>query len=180
MNLYLVRNPDGHAVWVAYENAEGQFYSYVQNTGQFHFNGGLYEDFYYDQRMTFEPVTAAAADAAIRAGTGRLDPGTRAHDIARYEADVDGIPVDQILGHRPAPVPSPKQQAIARARTLAAAPAGQWLTWKSYPRDKKQLAHVAVTDITKGKIRALRELGQLKVRLEDVDDQVQVQVSRVA
>ncbi len=61
MNLYLVRNPDGHAVWVAYENAEGQFYSYVQNTGQFHFNGGLYEDFYYDQRMTFEPVTAAAA-----------------------------------------------------------------------------------------------------------------------
>ena len=180
MNLYLVKNPEGTPVWVAYENSDGQFYSYVQNTGTFHFNAGLYEDYYYDQRMIFEPITVAAADAAIRAGTGHLDPTTRAFDIARYQDEADAIPIEQILGHRPTPTPTTAEQAAARARALAAAPIGQWLTWKTYPKGKKQLAHVAVTDIRKGKIRVLRELGELTARVKDDGDEVQVLVARAS
>lgn len=35
MNLYLVRNPDGVPVWVAFESDEERLYTYVQNTGKF-------------------------------------------------------------------------------------------------------------------------------------------------
>jgi hypothetical protein len=34
MNLYLVRNPDGVPVWVAFESDQKRLYTYVQSTGK--------------------------------------------------------------------------------------------------------------------------------------------------
>lgn len=178
MNIYLVRNTIGDAIWIAHEDDEMRIWSYVPNTGKFHLNQGLYLDFFFEHKNTYEPITVAAAQQAIRDDIGKLDGRTLSHLIDRFQTDPSARTVEDVLGATP--IPTTRQQASARARALAAAPAGQWMTWKSYPRERKQLAHVAVTDIRSGKVRALRELGKVDVRLEDVDDQVQVLVARAS
>ena len=98
MNLYLVRNPDGVPVWVAFESDQKRLYTYVQNTGKFHLNAGLYEDFYFDHTMTFEPIDQQAAAAAILSGIGRRDEGSFVHILERYHRDTEAIALDVVLG----------------------------------------------------------------------------------
>jgi hypothetical protein len=99
MNLYLVRNPDGMPVWVAFESDQKRLYTYVQNTGKFHLNAGLYEDFYFDHTMTYEPVDQRAAEAAILSGVGRRDERSFVHILARYRRDPDALSPETVLGH---------------------------------------------------------------------------------
>lgn len=98
MNFYLVRNPDGVPVWVAFESDEHSLYTYVQNTGKFHQNHGLYEDFYFDHTMTFEPIDQQAAAAAILSGVGRRDERSFVHILERYHRDTEAIALDAVLG----------------------------------------------------------------------------------
>lgn len=99
MNLYLVRNPDGVPVWVAFESDQKRLYSFVQNTGKFHLNAGLYEDFYFDHTMTYEPVDQQAAEAAILSGVGRRDERSFVHILARYRRDPDALSPEAVFGH---------------------------------------------------------------------------------
>ncbi|WP_435742482.1 hypothetical protein [Microbacterium sp. PMB16] len=99
MNLYLVRNRDGVPVWVAFESDEKRLYTYVQNTGKFHLNAGLYQDFYFDHEMTYELVDQQAAEAAILSGVGRRYERSFIHIIARYQRDPDALSPQSVLGH---------------------------------------------------------------------------------
>ncbi|REJ07383.1 hypothetical protein DY023_04070 [Microbacterium bovistercoris] len=99
MNLYLVRNDRGRAVWVAWEDDEMRIWSYLQNTGKFHLNQGLYLDFYFDQNNTYEPATVETARQAIRDGVGHLDARVWAHRIRRFEADPAARAADEVLRH---------------------------------------------------------------------------------
>lgn len=99
MNLYLVRNPDGVPVWVAFESDEKRLYAYVKNTGKFHLNAGLYEDFYFDHTMTYEPVDQQAAEAAILSGVGLRDQRSFVHILARYHQDQEALSPETVFGH---------------------------------------------------------------------------------
>lgn len=98
MNLYLVRNPDGVPVWVAFESDQKCLYAYVQNTGHFHLNAGLHEDLYFDHTMTFEPLDQQAAEAAIQSGVGQCDERSFAHILARYRRDPDALSPETVFG----------------------------------------------------------------------------------
>jgi 6-phosphogluconolactonase (cycloisomerase 2 family) len=98
MNLYLVRNPDGVPVWVAFESDQKRLYTYVQNTGKFHLNAGLYEDFYFDHTMTYETVDQQAAEAAILSGVGLRDERSFVHILARYRRDQDALSPETVFG----------------------------------------------------------------------------------
>jgi len=98
MNLYLVRNPDGVPVWVAFEDDQKRLYTFVQNTGKFHLNAGLYEDFYFGHTMTYEPLDQQRAEAAILSGVGRRDERSFVHILERYHRDTEGIALDAVLG----------------------------------------------------------------------------------
>jgi len=99
MNLYLVRTSDGVPVWVAFESDQKRLYTYVQNTGKFHLNAGLYEDFYFDHTMTYEPVDQQAAEAAILSGVGRRDERSFVHILARYRRDPNALSPETVFGH---------------------------------------------------------------------------------
>ncbi|MDQ0647051.1 hypothetical protein QFZ53_001247 [Microbacterium natoriense] len=99
MNLYLVRNPEGVPVWVAFESDEKHLYTYVQNTGKFHLNAGLHEDFYFDHTMRYEPVDQQAAEAAILSGVGRRDERAFVHIIERYRRDLEALSPETVFGH---------------------------------------------------------------------------------
>ncbi|NIG66773.1 MULTISPECIES: hypothetical protein [unclassified Microbacterium] len=99
MNLYLVRNPDGVPVWVAFESDQERLYTYVQNSGRFHLNPGIYNDFYFEHKMTYEPLDEAAAEEAILSGLGLLDERTVSHIIGRYHRDPDAISPETVFVH---------------------------------------------------------------------------------
>ncbi|PKQ35445.1 MAG: hypothetical protein CVT61_05990 [Actinobacteria bacterium HGW-Actinobacteria-11] len=98
MNLYLVRNPDGVPIWVAFEDDQKRLYTFVQNTGKFHLNAGLYEDFYFDHTMTYEPLDQQRAEAAILSGVGLRDERSFAHILARYRRDQEALSPETVFG----------------------------------------------------------------------------------
>lgn len=177
MNLYLVRNAAGDPVWVAHEDSEMRIWTYVHNTGKFHLNQGLYRDFYFDHANTYTPISADAALQHIGEGIGKLDARTVGHLVKRFEADPAAQSIDDVVGSTP--VPTARQQIEARAKALAQAPVGRWLTWKTYARADKQLAQVAKNDLRNGRIKIVNKVGPVDARLEeDINDTVKVLVAR--
>lgn len=98
MSIYLVRNPEGQRVWVAYEDDQWRLWTFVQNTGMFHLNQGVYLDFYFEHENSYEPITAEAARQIIQEGVGRVDPEVWAFQIHRYRDDADARTVEDVLG----------------------------------------------------------------------------------
>lgn len=177
MNLYLVRNAAGTPVWIAHEDNEMRIWTYMQNTGKFHLNQGLYRDFYFEHANTYAPISVDTALEQIAEGVGKLDTRTLGHLVKRFEADPAARTIEDVLGSTP--VPTVRQQAAARAKALEQAPAGTWMTWKSYRRADKQLAHVAANNLRNGKIKIINKLGPVDARLEDdANDTVNVLVAR--
>lgn len=97
MGLYLVRNPAGLPVWVCYEDDEMRVWSYVHNTGRFHLNDGLAEDFYIDQSNSYEPIDVDIAKRYIAGGLATLSPHKHGHLIRKFDADRSARPVADVL-----------------------------------------------------------------------------------
>lgn len=70
MRLYLVKEGE-RLVWVA-ALAHEVMYAYVANTGKFHDNNALRNDFYIDRHFTYEPIAAAEARRWIAEDLGML------------------------------------------------------------------------------------------------------------
>lgn len=83
MKLYLVKE-DERRVWVA-ALAHETMYAYVANTGKFHDNNALRNDYYMERWFTYEEIGPAEARRLIDEGVGRLDEGSESLD--RWRAD---------------------------------------------------------------------------------------------
>ena len=177
MNLYLVANPAGKVTWVAYEDDEARIWSYVQNTGRFHLNNGLYLDFYFEHTNTYRPITRELAQRAMDDGVGEIDARVLGHMVDRFRADPASQTAQDVLGATP--IPTIRALTTNRVELLILTPAGQWFTWRSYPKAKKQLAFSSATGIRVGKVKALRKFPNLDVRVVEDGDYVSVQLARV-
>jgi hypothetical protein len=62
-------------------------YSYVANTGFFHDNNALRNDFYMDFDYEYEEIDVIRAKALIAAGVGLLDETTRGDALAKWRSD---------------------------------------------------------------------------------------------
>lgn len=179
MNLYLVKTADASVdLWVAHETDDGDLYVYVQNTGKFHRNTALEDDFYIDQELTYEPITAAAARELVDAGAvGKLDARTKSAQVQRYENDTDALEAASILGVKTA-TRTEAQRRVARLKALLNAKPGVPVTWRKYSVAEKHLARVAAIDIKKKKIKMLNAVGPLDVWIEESAGDVLVKVAR--
>lgn len=99
MDLYLVRSPEILPIWVAFVSDLKCVYSFVQNTGKFHLNAGLYRDFFFDHTMTFELIDASTAQELILSGIGVLDEGVMPRQVERYRRDPDALAPESVFGH---------------------------------------------------------------------------------
>ncbi|MFF0264275.1 hypothetical protein [Kribbella sp. NPDC004536] len=95
MKLYLVRE-DEREVWVA-ALAHERMYSYVANTGMFHDNGALRNDFYMERDFTYEPIGAAEARRLIEGGVGTLDEEEYADVLDEWRSDTKGLAAADVL-----------------------------------------------------------------------------------
>jgi hypothetical protein len=96
MRLYVVTE-QGRRIWVA-ALAHERMSGYVANTGKFHHNNALRNDYYMERDFTYEQIGPAEARRLIAGGLGLLDEVEEAEDLAVWQADPK--PLD------PADVPS--------------------------------------------------------------------------
>jgi hypothetical protein len=89
MKLYLVKEEE-RLVWVA-ALAHETMYAYVANTGKFHDNNALRNDFYMDRGFapgfTYEAIGPAEARRLIDEGVGQLDEIEDSDVLAEWRAD---------------------------------------------------------------------------------------------
>lgn len=162
MSLYTVSHR-GQDQWLAYEDTEAaRIYAYVPNLHRFVFHNQLGQDFYWDNELEWTPVTAAAGHAIVAAGVvGKLDGRRHGDLLAELTAEPDCRAVEEVFGAQPLPVrtPTPQEFAAAKVNAVAHAAPGQWVTYRTFTHDKRQLARVAARDLRTGKIAAVRKSG---------------------
>lgn len=86
MRLYLVKDEEERLVWVA-ALAHETMYAYVANTGKFHDNNALRNDFYMVRRFTYEEIGPAEARRLIAQGIGTLNETDHPNALIKWRAD---------------------------------------------------------------------------------------------
>ncbi|HEY3561363.1 MAG TPA: hypothetical protein VGL05_28055 [Kribbella sp.] len=95
MKLYLVREEE-RLVWVA-ALAYEVMYTYVANTGKFHDNNALRNDFYMVRNFTYEPIGTAEARRLIAQGVGTLNDTDHPDALAKWRSDPKPLTVTDVL-----------------------------------------------------------------------------------
>ncbi len=95
MKLYLVTERE-RPVWVA-AVAHETMYAYVGNTGKFHDNDALRNDFYLDRHFGYQEIGSAEARRLIDSGVGRLDEDEYGDVVAEWRADLKGLDPAEVL-----------------------------------------------------------------------------------
>lgn len=95
MKLYLVKE-DERLVWVA-ALAHEHMYSYVANTGKFHDNNALRNDYYMERAFSYESIGTAEARRLMSQGVGTLDEVDHSEALAEWRADPKPIDPADLL-----------------------------------------------------------------------------------
>ncbi|MEV0285766.1 MULTISPECIES: hypothetical protein [unclassified Kribbella] len=95
MKLYLVKEEDDPR-WVA-ALAHETMYGYVANTGKFHDNNALRNDYYMERHFSYEEIGPAEARRLIDDGIGRLDEVEEAEDLAIWQSDPKPLDPTDVL-----------------------------------------------------------------------------------
>ena len=95
MKLYLVKELS-RLVWVA-ALANEHMYSYVANTGKFHDNYALREDFYMERDFTYEEIGTAEARRLIDQGIGTLDEVEEEEALQFWQRDPKPLDPSDVL-----------------------------------------------------------------------------------
>ncbi|TCC33706.1 hypothetical protein [Kribbella sindirgiensis] len=85
MRLFLVKE-QGEPRWVA-ALANENMYGYVANTGKFHDNYALRNDYYMERDFTYEEIGPAEARRLIDGGLGRFDESEDDDVLALWRDD---------------------------------------------------------------------------------------------
>ncbi|MEV0789093.1 hypothetical protein [Kribbella sp. NPDC050459] len=95
MRLYLVKEDD-RLVWVA-ALAHEVMYAYVANTGMFHNNNALRNDFYMVRDFTYQEIGPAEARRLIAQGVGTLDDDEHPTALAKWRSDPNPLAPADVL-----------------------------------------------------------------------------------
>ncbi|MDX2974495.1 hypothetical protein [Kribbella solani] len=95
MKLYLVKE-DKRRVWVA-ALAHEHMYSYVPNTGKFHDNNALRNDYYMERGFSYEPIGPAEARQLTSEDVGLLSENLHAEVLDGWRADPKPLDPTDVL-----------------------------------------------------------------------------------
>ena len=96
MRLYLVSDGGGREIWLAAEYGH-DLYSYVPETGRFHLNDGLGDDFFTGGGLTYTPVGVSEARTLIERQVGSVAAPDRRDLLAHFRADSSPLDVEAVL-----------------------------------------------------------------------------------
>lgn len=95
MSLYIVKDGD-KPIWVA-ARLGADIYAYVPNTGKFHRNEGLRDDFFMERVLQYEETTVNGAKAAVEAGLEPLDEQVMADHLKDWRNDQAAFDPEQVF-----------------------------------------------------------------------------------
>jgi len=95
MKLYLVKD-DEQVVWVA-ALAHETMYGYVPNTGKFHDNNALRNDFYLERHFTYQEIGSGEARRLIAEGIEPFDEREDDEVLAEWRADDKALDPTEVL-----------------------------------------------------------------------------------
>ncbi|WP_427889755.1 hypothetical protein ACQHIV_40325 [Kribbella sp. GL6] len=87
--LFLVKDGETE-LWVA-ALLEEDVWTYVGNTGKFHYNEGARHDYYFLNGMQYVDIGIAEAKRLIAAGVGTLDEVESGDSLRRWREDPEGM-----------------------------------------------------------------------------------------
>ena len=87
--LFLVKDGETE-LWVA-ALVEEDVWTYVGNTGKFHYNEGARHDYYFLNGLQYVEIGIAEAKRLIAAGVGTVDEGEFADSVRRWREDPEGM-----------------------------------------------------------------------------------------
>lgn len=87
--LLLVRQGE-RRIWVA-ALVDEDVWTYVQNTGMFHRNEGVREDYFVNNAAEYASIGIAEAKRLIAAGVGQIDPQEDADSLRDWQRDTEAM-----------------------------------------------------------------------------------------
>jgi hypothetical protein len=98
MRLFVVTDAEagGTALWVAALGGE-HMYCFVQNTGRFHENVALRNDYYMERELGYQGIGVAEARRLIAAGVGHADEERMDRPLARWRADRQALAPEDVF-----------------------------------------------------------------------------------
>lgn len=95
--MRLLKVSDGDRdLWVAALLGD-RMYVYVDNTGQFHRNDALSEEYLLDQDLAYEPIGVSQARDFMSQHVGRGDDDKVRDQLARYHCDPNLLKIDIVV-----------------------------------------------------------------------------------
>jgi hypothetical protein len=93
--LYLATD-NGEKVWVVVL-IDNDVWTYVANTGMFHLNPAMRDDFFIETDFTYTEIGAREATRHIEDGVGLLDEERRAEALRAWRADTNPLPPETVF-----------------------------------------------------------------------------------
>jgi hypothetical protein len=87
--LFLVSQGD-RKIWVA-ALVDEDVWTYVGNTGKFHRNEGVRDDYFANNEATYADIGIAEAKRLIADGIGHVDAGQDRDSVQEWQQDQDAI-----------------------------------------------------------------------------------------
>lgn len=152
--LMEITKPTGEFVWLAVIDEETErFWVYDFGTKKFHINKALTLDYEIDRELDYAGIDRARAIEIVTTVNRKINRRVR----TEHADDPNGVPVDLVLGEDA--VPSPRSLTRIKARAIANAASGTWVTWKVYSANQERLAQQNASDIRAGKIKTITNLA---------------------
>lgn len=178
-------------LYVAYDGARAaslcwlqpdtnRVFSYLPNWEKFVLNRPLAIDFMVDRELRYEEVSTRRASQIIAEGKiGRMD-GRKAGWLFASLEGVEQLDVEDVLGQAPTAVPRGRgRDAAYKAAEVDQAPAGEWVTYRTFDSADRIKANVCATDLRTGRIRAFADMPIDVRTFDSMDgDQIIVRVRR--
>jgi hypothetical protein len=93
--LFLVKDGEKE-LWVA-ALIEEDVWTYVGNTGKFHYNEGARHDYYFLKELQYVDIGIAEAKRLIRAGVGEVDEGEFPDAVRKWREDTQGMDAEIVF-----------------------------------------------------------------------------------
>lgn len=87
--LFLVKDGE-RELWVA-ALVDEDVWTYVGNTGKFHFNEGARHDYYFLNELQYVDIGIAEAKRLMQAGVGLVDEADSPDAVRRWREDAEGM-----------------------------------------------------------------------------------------
>lgn len=143
--------------WIAADLGDDGLFVYYAKNKCFKRLDAVETDYYFDQELTYEPITAQQAVEDIRGGAGRIDARRDPDLVPELDTatESDRRTLLQVIPEVRAMPISTRRAAHIQGNAFAQKAPGEAMPWRSYSAERRASAYALASKIRHGHIKAL-------------------------